>query len=397
MVLLGWAGVLALQGLGLKPGIPGLTKIFQLMGLAYATLAVPIYFGGSWITLAWACFSATLLYTGCRPGHSLLRHWGWAVMALVLFRVVFIDLPLMQTLGEYTLPWRERMPALLAATGLMFLWARGLRGKGLPWEEGFRSWLPVGAHLLVLAAILREINLYCLWRHQAGSIALGLSWAYALGSYWVLLYGAMMLALGFGLAWQDHRRLGMVLILLGAGRVLILNLEIFTPLGLFQSLGFLWLRLVPALLAAGLSLGLGEVYQRTKGDSWVKLAPILAVTANVVLLALPLSEFNRFYYLLGQGGLDNWQVYRDTAWSVTLGLHGLSLVAYGLWRNSSLFRKLGVALLLISVAKIVLYDLMVLETIWRILVFIATGLILLLASYLYQRFLSSSPGQRELS
>jgi hypothetical protein len=66
----------------------------------------------------------------------------------------------------------------------------------------------------------------------------------------------------------------LALILLGAGRVLFLNLEIFTPLGQLQGYGFLWLRLVPALLADGLALALGEAYQRIKGDNWVKLAPI---------------------------------------------------------------------------------------------------------------------------
>lgn len=76
---------------------------------------------------------------------------------------------------------------------------------------------------------------------------------------------------------------------------------------------------------------------------------------------------------------------RDTAWTITMAVYGFILVGIGLWRKYQLIRWLGIYLLLATVAKVILFDLTGLEMGWRILVFFCTGLILLAASYLYQK------------
>ena len=65
---------------------------------------------------------------------------------------------------------------------------------------------------------------------------------------------------------------------------------------------------------------------------------------------------------------------------------GLTLIMAGIAGKLSFVRKMGILLLLASVAKILLIDLTGLETVWRIVVFLATGTVLVTASYLYQRF-----------
>ena len=75
------------------------------------------------------------------------------------------------------------------------------------------------------------------------------------------------------------------------------------------------------------------------------------------------------------------QVLLSAFWSVL----GLAAVVYGLVRDDRRFRAAGLALLGAAVAKVYVYDLAALEEIYRVLSFIALGLLLLAGAFAYQR------------
>lgn len=72
--------------------------------------------------------------------------------------------------------------------------------------------------------------------------------------------------------------------------------------------------------------------------------------------------------------------------TVSWGLEGLALLGAGFALRERVLRLEGLALLLVCILKLFLYDLRNLETIYRILSFIALGLILLCVSWIYTRF-----------
>ncbi len=72
--------------------------------------------------------------------------------------------------------------------------------------------------------------------------------------------------------------------------------------------------------------------------------------------------------------------------TVSWGLQGLCLLGSGFVFRARMLRLQGLALLLICILKLFLYDLRNLETIYRILSFVALGLILLCVSWIYTRF-----------
>jgi uncharacterized membrane protein len=82
----------------------------------------------------------------------------------------------------------------------------------------------------------------------------------------------------------------------------------------------------------------------------------------------------------------------STLWS----LYALGLVAIGLRTRNRFCRILGFVLFGITVGKILIVDMAVLQPVYRILSFVACGLVLIFAAYLYQRFakvlLESDPG-----
>jgi uncharacterized membrane protein len=72
--------------------------------------------------------------------------------------------------------------------------------------------------------------------------------------------------------------------------------------------------------------------------------------------------------------------------TVSWGLQGLGLLTAGFSLRERVLRLQGLALLLICILKLFLYDLRNLETLYRILSFMALGLILLGVSWIYTRF-----------
>ena len=85
------------------------------------------------------------------------------------------------------------------------------------------------------------------------------------------------------------------------------------------------------------------------------------------------------------GSVDDAFVRGQTAMSSFWAIVGLVLLAVGLRRNWRDFRIGGLVLFAIAVVKIFLYDLSALSAMARALSFLAVGLVLLFAAFLYQR------------
>ena len=75
------------------------------------------------------------------------------------------------------------------------------------------------------------------------------------------------------------------------------------------------------------------------------------------------------------------QVLLSAFWALV----GFGSLLFGLLRDDRRFRIAGLALLTAAVAKVFLFDLSTLESIYRVLSFIALGLLLLAAAFAYQR------------
>ncbi len=75
------------------------------------------------------------------------------------------------------------------------------------------------------------------------------------------------------------------------------------------------------------------------------------------------------------------QVLLSAFWSAT----GLAAVVYGLVRDDKRLRLGGLALLGLAAAKVIVYDLKELDEIYRVLSFVALGLLLLAGAFAYQR------------
>jgi uncharacterized membrane protein len=106
------------------------------------------------------------------------------------------------------------------------------------------------------------------------------------------------------------------------------------------------------------------------------LAGIIREPVRIILSLMALLLLTVIFYVEFPGR------YRTVAW----GMEGVALLAAGLGVRERILRLEGLFLLLACILKLFLYDLRNLETIYRILSFIALGVILLGVSWIYTRF-----------
>lgn len=165
----------------------------------------------------------------------------------------------------------------------------------------------------------------------------------------------------------------------------------------------------PDLSDAMLALGaiasalLGVARQRPTGDRvrWMLCAATAVVPlylASIVIITTFQPAVNAGIDLLDLSVRQQGQVLLSGLWSIT----GLVTLIVGLRRNLAVLRNAALGLLLVSAAKVFLYDLSTLTSVYRVTSVIVLGLLLLAGAFVYQRlrpppppdFRTVSPGER---
>jgi uncharacterized membrane protein len=81
---------------------------------------------------------------------------------------------------------------------------------------------------------------------------------------------------------------------------------------------------------------------------------------------------------------------RDMTYSIAWSLFALALLIIGVRREAPMVRYAGLALMGITLLKLFLHDLTRLDALFRIGAFVGVAVILIFASWMYQRFLSTA-------
>lgn len=72
--------------------------------------------------------------------------------------------------------------------------------------------------------------------------------------------------------------------------------------------------------------------------------------------------------------------------SILWGVYSLFLIAFGIWKKNKPMRIGAIALFGITLFKLFLYDISHLNTIAKTIVFVSLGLLLLIISFLYNKY-----------
>ncbi len=367
------------------------------LGLTFFTVSIPIHFKGNTITVLWAVEAVFLFYTGIAK-----KREAYQILSIAL---------LLLTLGSLLIDWKQDYAAdstisiatqpFLNANFLSSLFVCicfGVIGSlsiKYPQEKQglvksvLTAAVPLAFIVLTYLNFLQEIDLA--WRIYQINHA-----SESLNSFKLLsLQGFSIgyLSVWLWLNWQffKEKHLATILAIVGLYALFIALIGGLTEIGILRDLyiqnksinivSMLGIRYGYFLLIAALVLGVTSNLKTFLPSA--NITKLIALVFNTTLLVLLCNEI---IHWMDIGGYSNQY---KLGLSIIFAVYALALVITGISKKLKHIRMGGIILFGITLCKVLFYDLSSLSTISKTIVLIVLGVIMLIASFLYNKFKDS--------
>jgi uncharacterized membrane protein len=362
-----------------------------------------------WRRLLAGCFIGTWVYYF--GWHFRFYHGDQMTIAIAYaaaFFVLFATLPIIRQLhlrNGKDIGWGSSKTFISVALFNPVIFFLALYGT-LEFEGDYQNTLAfaavaLGAFYIVIARIAApeetqgEVSPFIKWLHLAVAIGfLTIAIPLKLEGHWITMAwfaeSAVLLYVGSRL---NHAFLkGAAVAALALGVIRLIVWDDFAPQHLIFNARMATYALALAVLAA---IAIQVRRDRGESDAFYWMATIAFNTlALVAILGEAAWYYERVIIDANAHQLNNpqyWQVFgditrqRDFIYSGLAMLYGFGLLAVGFWQRSSALRWQALILIFGTIAKVFLYDLSNLTGILRVLSFLALGVLLMAASFIYQR------------
>ena len=389
--------------------------------LVFITIAVPVQLDGNWVTLVWAFEAALLFWIGRTKAIPIYERLSYPLMFLAFFSIVHD----WTTSYNYFIPGQPETK-LIPFANINFLSALFFIGSfafinflntnskyaSQILKKGIKNLLNLaipGILLLVLYFAFRiEIATYWNQLYMDSAITLpsqgdlysGDMWNSDLlkfESIWLLNYSLLFFALLalVNIKKLKSRKLGLVNI----GFSLFV-LFIFITEGLY---------VLSDLRESYLNQTLAEYYDTDSFNIGIRYVSFVFVALSLASISVylkkefmqPLSPaihtgFELLLYTvilwILSSELITWMDILQSSSSYKLGLsilwgvYALFLIGLGIWKKKKHFRIGAIILFSITLLKLFFYDIAAMDTISKTIVFVSLGILLLIISFLYNKF-----------
>lgn len=387
--------------------------------LTFITIAIPVQLDGNWVTLLWAAEAALLFWIGRTKKVKAYEYMAYPLMVLALFSLV-------QDWGDaYGVNYQfndasEPLTTILNTTfltSILFLAAfsfiNWIQGKyDLVLANGKKSFISKMMTFAIPSILI--FVLYCTFYVEVEYYFTKLFWASEITiqsadgydvtnhnydlkdfkSIWLIVYMLFFISL-----------LSLVNSLMLKNRMLgIITLALAIMGGLIFLTGGLYT--LSELRDSYLKSDLNEYYNITNYNIWIRY---VAYAFFVLLLfsihKLIRQDFLRINFKIPfellvhtsilwvlSSELINWMAIGESEQSYKLGLsilwgvYALLLIIIGIWKNKKYLRVSAIVLFGITLVKLFFYDIASLNGISKTIVFVSLGLLLLIISFLYNKY-----------
>ena len=384
--------------------------------LVFITIAIPVQLDGNWVTLLWAFEAALLFWIGRKKNVPIYEYLSYPLMVLALFSLLQ-DWSASYSVSQYNRPTIKPILNITFITSILFLAAFGF----INWinkttqqvneiSKGntiFRimSFAIPGILLSVLySSFFLEIQFYWDTLYYDSEVAMTGENQYdyskfnydlkGFGKIWLLNYSLLFIAalIYVNIKKLKNRVLGIVSLTLG-----LLVLFMFLTTGLYglselresyvdqylseyYETGFfnVGIRYVSFVFLSVLMFG---IYKLIK-QPFLKINFIIPyeIILHITILWIASSELLNWMDIAGSN-----QSYK-LGLSLLWGLYSLLLIVLGIWKNKKYLRVGAIILFGITLIKLFFYDITSLNTIAKTIVFVSLGILLLIISFLYNKY-----------
>lgn len=351
------------------------------------------------LSAVWVTYGAVSLIVGIKRGRKGLRIASLILLALATLKLLVVDLSYYNadwhaTLANQTFAAFALLITALAACAWFYSRAESVD------EHERRLVLPIilsAANLLALIALSAEIMGHYgrikapLFKQGSDITRIENTEIMMLSALWII-HGAvgLIVAIKRDLKWLRFGALG--LLALATAKLLAFDIRYYDAPWhtLIVNQTFAAFALMVAALATVIWFySRAETIDEAERSTVI---PILIVAANLLaILALSVESYGHYAVKIKadnvtQSDLSDLRLAQQLSISVIWTVYGGAMLTIGLVKRSRLLRMMALLLLGLTIFKVFLLDLSSLDRIYRIISFIVLGAILLVVSFLYQRY-----------
>ncbi len=354
-----------------EAAIPGLA----LLSVTFAAIAVPVQLDGIWVTVAWALEAGLLLWLSFPLRMRQIRWSGYGLFVVLSLWLLAADTPdafsedLTPFLNLYTLAYGAVILSAVFSSWLLWYMREELEGYE---QAAYPVYAVVAA---ASAAIVIPVQVSGVW------ITVG--WAAE-----SLLLLVLSQRLGMReIRWFGFGLLAAMLVRLLGWDTFDTDSQTFRPVLNWRFLAFAT-GIAALYSAAVLEFRRTGALESMASDLEGRAAlPVLVTLANLATLWLLSAEIIATAHSSWLGlSTDASENVASLGLSLLWAVYAAALIVLGVIRRLKWVRLAGLALLAIPVIKLFAYDSRTLEQEYRVIAFIALGLLLIAGGLLYQRY-----------
>lgn len=370
-------------------------QIFSLLtAIILFTISILIQFEKFVIVIIWAFEALILLWVGIKSKIRIICITGLILTLITIIALLTIpDAFIYTPIEEFTPIFNIRTLSYVSITILFGTGAYLLSKSDINDNGQFQTTFNYAVCVILfvfftveISDYLQKLQLVEKYSNDQVSFLKLLSWSVG----WMVL---SMLFILFGYMKNVFEIIICGLFTLGLGVLLSIVKGIaYVPIEQFSFM-LNYRVFVLVSIIAGLTIHILLLRKYQDQYEWLNdIYKIFQVGIIIVVLSLITGEI-RDYYEKAILFLDNnspeylskinlQQMILSSSWLLV----SMILIIIGIWRRDQIIRITAIIIFGIAILKIFLYDLSFLETLYRIFSFIGLGVILLIASYLYQKY-----------
>ncbi len=386
--------------------------------IAFLTIAIPVQLDGKWVTQLWAAEAAVLFWIGRTKNTAVYEILSYPLMILAFFSIAFGWPDAYRTIHPLqNVEWITPLFNTNFLTSVIFIasfsFINLLNNKKqfstqLPWPKDLLQALNfiIPAMLLTVLYFAFFMEILCFWNQLHANTVVTLDEGLkgikqftndnipAYKTISILIYTLLFLSLlsFVNIMKLKKRILGLINLALNAAAVLL-----FLTLGLF-ALG--------VLRETYLTQALSEYFYRGMFNIGIRYVSFVFLGVMLYAVYFYVRQeflgknlriwFDLFLHItvltIAGNELINWMDLSGSEQSYKLGLsilfgvYSLLLIVLGIWKKKLHLRIGAIVLFSLTLLKLFFYDLRYLDTISKTIVFVVLGVLLLVISFLYNKY-----------
>lgn len=361
--------------------------------LTFITLAIPVQLNGKWVTLSWAFQGMLLFYLGRSKNVLLYEKLSYVVMFLALGSLLEdwshydAETPILNSQFLNSI-------LFIIAFGAIIYFQRKFKKEEITPKNTLVSFMnhfiPAAFVLVLYNAIRMEISNY--WDIKINKNQTYFSDYYSYKDVWVLNFTLVYLSFLFLIIEKKFKNKFLEISTLAFSGIAIL---VFLTSGLYTQSDLIYSYYNPdakALLLTGffavaihyislICLGIlaYHIYNYFR-NNLNKNRNIFEIAFSILIIWIVSAEM-----LIWIHAFNSW-TNSKLGLSILWGVLSLLLISYGIWKNRKHLRLLAIILFGITLIKLFLYDIATMNTIRKTIVFVLLGILLLIISFLYNKY-----------